>query len=225
MSPALSEQKSSFTRKRLIGIVALLIICAAIIAIRRFTTIRVQPLWVSLAIYVAFSAYWTVEARNSAPVKRSESNRSRLVHQCLVNVSLALLFLRIPGLNGRWLPEAPALLPVGIAVQAVSVLLAVWARRHLGRNWSAAVTAKVDHVLIRSGPYRLVRHPIYTAMFGMYIGVAVASGEWHAFAAVILLAAAYWRKIRSEERNLDAIFGPAYEQYRNDTWALLPWLI
>jgi protein-S-isoprenylcysteine O-methyltransferase Ste14 len=105
------------------------------------------------------------------------------------------------------------------------MLLAFWARRHLGQNWSAAITAKVGHQLIRSGPYRIVRHPIYSAMLGMYVGTAVASGEWHALVGVIILALAYWRKIRLEERNLRTVFGDEFDAFRRDTWALIPWLI
>jgi protein-S-isoprenylcysteine O-methyltransferase Ste14 len=184
-----------------------------------------QPLWVSIALYFFFGLYWVIAARNTAAAKSSEARASFLLHQVLLNVSLMLLFVRIPGLKGRWLPVSPFLAPVGIAIQAGSTILAIWARRHLGRNWSAAITAKVDHQLIRSGPYRFVRHPIYTAMFGMYVGIALASGEWHALVGVIMLAVAYWRKIRLEERNLRTVFGSEYDAYRRDSWALIPGLL
>ena len=96
--------------------------------------------------------------------------------------------------------------------------------RCLGRNWSGAVAIKVDHELIKTGPYRLVRHPIYTAMIGMYLGTAIVSGELHGLLAVALAAYAYWRKTRMEERGLIEAFGPAYEAYRRESWALIPWV-
>jgi len=185
----------------------------------------VQPLWVSMALVVGFSLYWTAAAKNSAPVKSSEHWASTALHQLLINVALLLLFLRIPGLTGRWLPSSPFLAPVGIAIQAGATLLAIWARRHLGRNWSAEVSAKVDHQLIRSGPYKMLRHPIYTAMFGIYSGVAIASGEWHALAGVGLLAIAYSRKIMLEEQTMRRVFGTEYDAYRHDSWALIPWVL
>ncbi len=185
----------------------------------------VQPLWVSMALVVAFSLYWTAAAKNSAPVKSSEHWASTVLHQLLINVALLLLFLRIPGLTGRWLPPSPFLVPVGIAIQAGATLLAIWARRHLGRNWSAEVSTKVDHQLIRSGPYKMLRHPIYTAMFGIYSGVAIASGEWHALAGVGLLAIAYSRKIMLEEQTMRRVFGTEYDAYRHDSWALIPWVL
>lgn len=185
----------------------------------------VQPIWISLAIYFVFNLYWSVEARNTAPTKSSESPQSYLIHCLLINVSMVLLFLRVPGSAGRWLPAWSPLVPLGIAIEACFFLLAVWARRHLGRNWSGGVAAKVEHELVRSGPYRLVRHPIYTAILGMYIGIAVTSGEWHAMAGVFLLVAAYCRKIRLEEQVLHTLFGAQYDEYRRNSWALIPGLL
>lgn len=136
--------------------------------------------------------------------------------------ALALAFVRVPGLGRRWLPNAPWVVLIGLAVHISSALFAVWARRHLGRNWSGAITAKVDHELIRTGPYRLVRHPIYSAMLGMFLGTALVSGELHALLGVIIIAVAYWRKIRLEEQHLRGVFGAAYDEYRRKSWALIP---
>jgi protein-S-isoprenylcysteine O-methyltransferase Ste14 len=185
----------------------------------------IQPLWISIALYCFFSLYWTAAAKNSAPVKSSEPFSSTLLHQSLLNLALILLFFRIPGLTGRWLPESVAFTITGIAIQAAGILLAIWARRHLGKNWSAAVTAKVDHELIRTGPYQLIRHPIYTAVLAMHLGIAIASGEWHALAGVILVAIAYVRKIRLEEQTLRRVFGDQHEAYRQNSWALIPWVL
>lgn len=102
--------------------------------------------------------------------------------------------------------------------------MAVWARRHLGRNWSAEVRIAVDHQLIRTGPYRFLRHPIYTAMLGMFLGTAIASGQYHALLALALLFLAYLRKTRLEEKILRQTFGAQYDAYRRDTWALVPLL-
>jgi protein-S-isoprenylcysteine O-methyltransferase Ste14 len=118
-----------------------------------------------------------------------------------------------------WLP------PVGVALGAAGLLLAIWARRCLGRHWSGEVTAKVDHELIRSGPYRIVRHPIYTGAIAMCVGVALVSGRLQGVLAVLLVGIAYARKIGMEERNLEALFGPAWEEYVRGTKALIPWLL
>jgi protein-S-isoprenylcysteine O-methyltransferase Ste14 len=142
-----------------------------------------------------------------------------------MNASFLLLFLPAPGLRGRLLPLTPAVTTIGLAVQGLSFLLAVWARRHLGRNWSGAITVARDHQLVRSGPYRLVRHPIYTAMFGMFVGSGIVSGELHALLALGVIVAAFWRKIRLEERTLREVFGQAYQEYSRGTRALIPFLL
>jgi protein-S-isoprenylcysteine O-methyltransferase Ste14 len=180
------------------------------------------PLWVSGAIWVVFSIYWEIEARNAARDKSGESSASRGLHLFIVNAALLLLFIPVPGLNGRYLPAV--ITPLGLAIQICGVLLAVWARRHLGRNWSGRVTLKVDHELVRTGPYRCVRHPIYTALLAMYAGSAIVSGEWHALVGFVLVPLAYWRKIRIEEANLASAFGAGWEDYRRSTPALVPGL-
>lgn len=109
-------------------------------------------------------------------------------------------------------------------MEAVGLVLAIWARRRLGRNWSGEITIKVEHQLIRSGPYKLLRHPIYTGLLAMYAGTALVSGEWLAIIGFAIAAFAYWRKIRLEEANLKVAFGADYDAYSRETWALVPGL-
>jgi protein-S-isoprenylcysteine O-methyltransferase Ste14 len=125
----------------------------------------------------------------------------------------------------RVLPETAWLPWVGVAVALGSLVLAVWARRHLGRNWSGAVTVKLDHELVRTGPYRRIRHPIYTGAIGMYVGVALASGRLQGLLALALVAAAYVRKVRMEEQNMRREFGAAYDEYVRESWAVIPWVL
>jgi len=151
-----------------------------------------------------------------------ESVKSRRVHQLMVNGSLLLLFIPVPGLRLRVLPKAPWQIVAGLAVEVLGALVAVWARRHLGRNWSGRVSIKVDHELIRSGPYRLLRHPIYTGFLLMFVGPALITSELHGVVAVLLAVYAYWRKIGIEETALQEAFGEQFAVYRRKTWALLP---
>jgi len=190
----------------------------------RASLISWWPLWVSGAVWILFSIYWEIAAKNAAPEARSESRISRALHVLMVNAALLLLFVPVPGLNRRYLPAASLLIPLGLAIQVCAVLLAVWARRHLGRNWSGRITIKVGHELVRSGPYRFVRHPIYTALLGMYAGTALLSGQWHALLGFLIAAFAYWRKLRIEEANLAQAFAAAWDEYRGSTRALLPGL-
>ena len=104
-------------------------------------------------------------------------------------------------------------------------LLPVWARQHLGRNWSSEVRIAVNHQLIRTGPYRRLRHPTYAGMLGMFLGTAIVSGEFHSLVALLMMSLLYWRKIRLEEQILRKSFGANYDAYRRDTWALIPFAV
>ncbi len=179
-------------------------------------------IWLSLLLWVLFSVYWSIAAKDSAPTKTSESKWSRQLHLILVNVALLLLVLPVPGLTRRFLPSSPFLVAAGLIVQAAFILLAVWARRHLGSNWSGEVRIAAEHQLVRSGPYRFVRHPIYTAVLGMYCGTCLVSGEIHAPIALVVVTLAYLRKIRLEEQALGKTFGADFDAYRRDSWALVP---
>ncbi len=181
---------------------------------------RLRPAFV---LWVVFFTYWSIEARNKAPTERGERTRSTAFHQVMLNVALLLLFISVPGLNGWFLPEHwRGTVIAGALVQASCIALAVWARRHLGRNWAAEVRIGVGHELVRSGPYRRLRHPIYTAMLGMSLGTAIASSQYHALVGVAILFVAYLRKTRLEEDILGQTFGDQYEAYRRASWRLLP---
>ena len=106
----------------------------------------------------------------------------------------------------------------GLAIEAAGLFLAIVARRHLGRYWSGEISIKVDHRLIRTGPYRKLRHPIYVALLTMYAGTALVTGTRLALAGFAMALIAYARKIRLEERNLRKAFGAEYEAYRRETW-------
>jgi len=183
------------------------------------------PFTISALLWIAWQVYWGVSATKTASTVRSESAKSRALHQYLLLLGFFLLFAPLPWLDHRILPVGTGWVYLGLAVQAAFFGLAISARRTLGRNWSGAITEKVDHELVRSGPYRFMRHPIYTAILGMFLGSALVSGDLHAFLAVAVVVATYLRKIRLEEQSLARVFGPRYEEYRRQTRALIPWIL
>ena len=131
-------------------------------------------------------------------------------------------WLRIGPLRLRFIPEEPWIGWIGIAVTCLGVAVAIWARYCLGEYWSARVTLKEGHQLIRSGPYAYVRHPIYTGMLLGCVGAALVLGEWRGIMAVGLLLAAHARKALREERLLLTEFGEQYVSYRRTTGFLFP---
>jgi protein-S-isoprenylcysteine O-methyltransferase Ste14 len=177
---------------------------------------------ISIALFSILSLYWEAAAKNSSQTKSSESSRSRSFHVTLVTLSQILVMFPIPGLRARFLPRSTILVIAALLAELAFFALTVWARQTLGRHWSGAVTAKVDHELIRTGPYSVVRHPIYTGFLGVYFSMAFVSGEIHGLLGTALAVLAYWRKIRLEEKNLGGIFGSDFDGYRSHTWALIP---
>jgi protein-S-isoprenylcysteine O-methyltransferase Ste14 len=178
-------------------------------------------------VWVAWLVYWWASARNVKPTRRHESFGSRLAHIVPLGVAAWLLAMpTLPGdaLSGRLLPRTLTVYLIGTAITAVGLGFSVWARAHLGRNWSGTVTLKEDHELVRGGPYRFVRHPIYTGLLVAFAGSAVARGEWRGVLAVAIAFIALWRKLKLEERWLEETFGEAYARYRSEVPALVPFL-
>jgi protein-S-isoprenylcysteine O-methyltransferase Ste14 len=159
---------------------------------------------------------------------RSESRISRLPHLGLLLVAALLLGLPhfpVPVLGARFIPPSAWAFRLGAALTAAGLLFSVWARHHIGSNWSAIVTIKQDHQLITSGPYAMVRHPIYTGLLLALIGSALARGEWRGVLAVLIAFCGLWRKLRLEERWMQERFGTAYNAYSSRVAALIPFLL
>lgn len=177
------------------------------------------------AIWVVMMFYWNISARNIRPVARAEDLKSTQRHQLILNLGILMLFVPVPGLTSQFLPPTVAAVAIGFTVQAGSALFYFWTKQYLGRFWSSAVAIMKDHQLVRSGPYRLIRHPLYTGMLGMFIGTVIISGQYHALIGAGLGVYAYWRKIRIEERALSEAFGAEYDDYKRHASALIPWLL
>lgn len=99
-----------------------------------------------------------------------------------------------------------------------------WARRHLAANWSGEISIKVDHELIQSGQYRVVRHPIYTGILGIF-GATVVGGRYQTILGLLIVGFAYGRKSRLNEASLRNAFGAAYDAYRNQAEIWIPKLM
>ena len=180
------------------------------------------------AMWLGWAGYWWLASHNVKASARRESLRSRLLHIVPLTLAVALLWLPkspIPGLGGRFLPAGPWPFWLGAVLTLAGLLFTVWARVHLGRNWSAMITLKQGHELITSGPYRFVRHPIYSGLLLAFIGTGLARVEWRAVLAIGLAFWAFWRKLRIEEQWMREQFGSAYEEYARRVAALVPLVV
>jgi protein-S-isoprenylcysteine O-methyltransferase Ste14 len=175
--------------------------------------------------WVAFFAVWIVTAIRVKPVQSAESIAGSLGYRLFTVLGGVLLVNgRLAGglLNVPIIPWSRTLLLIGDVLAALGVAFAIWARIHLGRNWSATVTIRADHGLIRSGPYARIRHPIYTGMMVAVIGTALASDTYRAALGVVLISVSFWLKARREESALSQEFGLRFDEHRRATGMFLP---
>ena len=175
-------------------------------------------------IWVVWFVFWRFAARGAKPDEQKESIGSRLSYLVPMLVVIALVMWQDwPGwlgaqlLDGGWTEYW-----ISVSILAFGLFFAVWARKTLGDNWSGRITVKSGHELIRSGPYRWIRHPIYTGGLLGLIGTALASGKVSGFLGVLLAVGALVYKLRIEERVMSAQFGDQYREYRRASWALVP---
>ena len=112
-----------------------------------------------------------------------------------------------------------------VGVMLVGLALTWWARIQLGRLWSSAITRKEQHRLVETGPYALVRHPIYTGIITALLAAAATEATLLALLGAVLIAIGLWVKARAEERFLLTELGPdVYEHYRRRVPMLVPFV-
>lgn len=178
-------------------------------------------------MWVGWFVVWRIMARRVKEAQQFEDLPSRLAHIVPILIAGALLLpLPFPSLlSQRFVPHAfwPAVL--GALVTFAGLVICVWARFTIAGNWSSDVQVKHDHELIVTGPYRWVRHPIYTGLLLMFAGSALGVAEWRGVLAVAIVLASFWRKLRIEETAMRDTFGAAYDRYAERTRALIPFVI
>lgn len=177
-------------------------------------------------LWGGWGTYWLARSGGGKANTWREPWLSRMLHIVPLVLGASLLTFEIPalGLDGRFLPLSWVLYGAGVFLTAAGLAFTVWARLHLGRNWSGTVTLKEGHELITTGPYAFVRHPIYTGLLVAFCGGALSVGEWRAVLALGVVTAALWRKWRVEERGMRRLFGQAYDSYARRVPAVIPFL-
>ena len=175
--------------------------------------------------WMIWAIWWLAMAFFSKSTKRRENLMQRIEHLLPAMVGFALIFRE--GFRGAWLTRpifvaGPTLLLICVAVTVLGLLFAVWARLALGANWSGSVTIKTNHQLIRRGPYRWIRHPIYTGMLAALLAVAITQGLVSGAVGFAFVFFALYRKARREESFLSQEFGEGFTQHRQHTGMFLP---
>lgn len=187
-----------------------------------------SPIHAISACWILFCIVWVLAAVSTKRSIYRESRTQRLRYWILLIVAYLLLTRshRLPH------PFNVRILPANEVVQWIAVILCIaglafcfWARAILGRNWSGTITFKEGHELIERGPYRLVRHPIYTGLMAMFLATAIAVGQAAGIVAVILAFISFWIKLGAEEKLMLQQFPDQYRSYQQRVKRIIPFVL
>ncbi len=171
-------------------------------------------------------AFWIVSALSVKRTRARQPLPHRLLYLTLTALAAVLLngSVRTIHWNRAVIPHTLATGIVGDVLVLDGLLIAIWARITLGGNWSARVTLKENHELIQRGPYRVVRHPIYSGLLLMILGTAILAGHVGGFIALAICFGGFWMKLRQEEALLTKHLA-GYSEYMRHTKALVPFIL
>lgn len=184
--------------------------------------------WALVLIDVAWGVtflYFLVSALVTNRIKRREPIGGQLVDRILLLGGYFLLFSGVPlsAISRQHFARPLAALQVaGVVLTYLGLPLTIWSRARLGRFWSAVVALKRDHRLIQSGPYRVVRHPLYSGIILAAIGLALCVTTWSSLLGAALLLICFERRAHKEDALLATEFGAEFEAYRQRTGRLIP---
>jgi len=178
-------------------------------------------------LWMALVLVWLVSALRTKRTIQRQSSASQLLYTAILVVGVYLIFAKGTGIS--WLDRQLVLVGipialVGLVTVLMGVVFSIWARVMLGGNWSNSVTVKEDHTLVRRGPYRIVRHPIYSGILLGMIGSALQRGEIRSFVGIVICGLSFWLKTRAEEQFMVQRFGEEYLQYCHQVKALAPFI-
>jgi protein-S-isoprenylcysteine O-methyltransferase Ste14 len=176
-------------------------------------------------LWIFLAAYWIATASGNKPTAIRVNPGWRYAVLGLIAVFIVLVFAYPQIFRRRVIPFSVINEWTGIALCAAGVAFAIWARRTLGRNWSGNPTIKEGHELIESGPYRFVRHPIYTGILTAMVGTLLGGGKVDQIIILVGSLTILWFKSRVEESLMMQQFPKAYPEYRKRTKALIPFIL
>ena len=189
-----------------------------------------NPKILLLPLWLIFMGYWVVTAFG---VKK-DVQRPRLVWvEILIRIAFVVAVIAVfnsPYMNGVW-RSAQRYSPqgnspqtyIGLTLCAAGIAFAIWARVHIGRNWSPVPAMKEEHELVTSGPYRYARHPIYTGLLLAMFGTGLVAGlYWYVLFVIFLIM--FLIRVRIEEGYMMKLFPTQYPEYRKRVKALIPFV-
>jgi protein-S-isoprenylcysteine O-methyltransferase Ste14 len=180
------------------------------------------------ACWTLFALIWLLAAfaTKKSVYRESRAQRLRYTIPILLGGFLLAKGRRLADpLGNRVIPHVDALAWIGVVLCVAGLLFCIWARFTLGRNWSGVVTLKGGHELITSGPYALVRHPIYTGLLTMFVATVIVVGHVAGIIALPLVFVSFWVKLRYEEKLMLEKFPNEYAAYQQNVKRLIPLIL
>jgi protein-S-isoprenylcysteine O-methyltransferase Ste14 len=178
---------------------------------------------VELVFIVGWAVFWLYWLVAAFSMKRGRVQWSRELRIRAVLVVLVIVLVRLGVFRGHGVDTNPWRAAVGLVLFALGLGFAVWARVHIARNWGTPMTRKDEPELVTSGPYGLVRHPIYSGILVAGLGTAVAL-SWVWLAAVVLAGVYFIYSATVEERYLTDQFPDEYPAYKRSSKMLVPYV-
>jgi protein-S-isoprenylcysteine O-methyltransferase Ste14 len=174
-------------------------------------------------ISIGWAVFWIGWLAAAVGNKPGRSPWGRYAGIRLILAAVVVVVLRGRGFRGHGAIDNPWLEGIGLALFVLGLALAVWARVYIGRNWGVPMTQKVDPELITSGPYRTIRHPIYSGIILAMIGTALAISPY-VYVIAAALGASFIYSAVAEERYMTTQFPDAYPAYKASTKMLIPFI-
>jgi protein-S-isoprenylcysteine O-methyltransferase Ste14 len=177
---------------------------------------------IAVGAWAAFELAMTIRQRRLVPDSQARDRTASAMLACSVGSVAAAALLGSAGLlpfpgGGVW----PAVL--GLALVAAGLWLRAWSIAVLGKYFQYRIEVQAEHRVVTDGPYRYVRHPSYTAMMLVLVGIALTSGDALSLVAVAIIGGAGLAvRIRAEERQLTEALGPEYEHFAAQRKRLVP---
>jgi protein-S-isoprenylcysteine O-methyltransferase Ste14 len=179
------------------------------------------------ACWLIYIVYWIGSARRLKSVVERQSWLPVIAHRFFIMLGVLMLIApkSPPLLRLALTPHTDFAAAFGAVVCVFGLAVAIWSRRTLAGNWSATVTFKQGHELVQTGPYRFVRHPIYTGILLMILGSIIGVGRLQSWLGFLIVAVGFWIKLKQEESLMLRHFPDDYPTYRARVKALVPFLI
>lgn len=167
--------------------------------------------------WLVFLITWTVLARGNKKTKLRQKNIFAGISARVFLIIILILLWTVPVFSYQIFKPNLIFQIIGLVVCLLSLLFAFWARKVLGKNWSARIETKEEHQLVTTGPYRLTRHPIYAGVITALMGTFLSMGRLNIFIFLILIALGMVMRSRSEEKLMTQEFPDVYPKYKKNT--------